>query len=124
MRLRDYEGRLARVRWRIQNKGGDSFQAGDLVEIGGNWRGKVSISDVEWAGGGRRRFVRNVELDALELLPKECPEGARLTVSFRETGDTQYVVVQNADGGVRWVPITGTTRQYLWMMGERPEQVD
>jgi len=124
VKLRDYEGRIARVRWRIENRGGDSFQAGDLVEIGGNWRGKVNISDVEWAAGGRRRFVRHVDPDGLELLPVDCPDGDRLGVSFQERDGVEYIVVHNADGGMRWVPITGTTRQYLWMMGERPETVD
>jgi hypothetical protein len=71
-RKKDWVGRRVRLRLDLQNKGGDLFRAGEVMEVRRNFGGLElrSLANCEVCHHGRFRSIKMVSETQVELLPQ------------------------------------------------------
>lgn len=71
MKMNDYVGRHVKLRHRIETRGGDVFEAGEVLEVYGHWRGKLQLDRVAQTEEGLTSAIRHVAKREVDLLPKD-----------------------------------------------------
>ncbi len=74
MLMREWVGRLVRLKVELVTGGGTTFHAGRTMKVDGHYRGRLHLVDEEWCGKcglGHRPIVRHVPKYQVDLVSED-----------------------------------------------------
>lgn len=107
-RMCDWKGRRVKLLSATQNRGGTKFKAGEIVEVVATYCSKLGLSNE--LGGNRLKYISNVNLRDVKLLPKGLHE--------RDWSGGDYVSLENGKSSIRIeCPFCGASFiAYVWSL--------